>query len=369
MLHFGIEFSGGALYSELQHRNKTKGQLRLGKIVSESILTINLNSMPHTHFTPEQRNQLAILLRARIKKKKIAQLLGKDRTTVWRERRKVETNGKYYAGKAKRLAKEKRIKANQRFRKIKNDKALRKYVIEKLRHYWSPEQIAGRWNRNHKRKHINKDTVYKFIYQKRKDLVKYLRCQKGKYRRRYGTRIREKQREALKKRRIDQRPEIVSRKARIGDWEGDTIQGKDKNHILTHLERKSGLILADKLERTTAEAAKEKTIRRFKNIHRDKKHTMTYDNGSVFSEYELTERETGLCIYFARAYCSWQRGANENANGLLRQFFPKKTPFGPVSQSQIQKAVRLLNNRPRKRLNYLTPYEVFNEKSKCCTLE
>jgi IS30 family transposase len=325
--------------------------------------------MPYKHLTPEQRNELSILIRARVKKKKIALLLSKDRTTIWRERKRAETSGKYYARKAKRLAREKRIKANKRFRKIENDKSLRKYIVKKLKKYWSPEQISGRWNRKHKRKHVGKDTIYKFIYQKRKDLVKYLRCQKGKYRRRYGTRIREKRREESKKRRIDQRPEMVDKRERIGDWEGDTIQGKDRNHILTHLERKSGLILADKLERTTAQVAKEKTVRRFKNIPRDKKYTMTYDNGSVFSEHELTERETGFCIYFARAYCSWQRGASENANGLLRQFFPKKTPFGPVNQSQIQKAVRLLNNRPRKRLNYLTPYEVFNEREKCCTLE
>jgi IS30 family transposase len=353
----------------VQHRNKTKGQLNSGKIVSESPLTILLNSMPYKHFTPEQRNELSILLRAKVKKKKIALLLSKDQTTIWRERKRVETNGKYYARKAKRLAKEKRIKANKRFRKIENDKSLRRYIVKKLKKYWSPEQISGRWNRRHKRKHIGKDTIYKFIYQKRKDLVKYLRCQKGKYRRRYGTRIREKQREELKKRRIDQRPEIVETRQRIGDWEGDTIQGKDKNHILTHLERKSGLILADKLERATAQIVRQKTVRRFQRIIRDKRQTATYDNASTFSEHEDTEKQTGLTIYFARPYHSWERGCNENANGLLRQFFPKKSVFATITQKDIQKAVKLLNNRPRKRLNYLTPYEVFNQKSKCCTLE
>jgi IS30 family transposase len=109
---------------------------------------------------------------------------------------------------------ERRIKANARFKKIENDKTLRRYVIKKLKKYWSPEQIAGRWNNNHKRKRIDKDTIYKFVYSKRKDLVKHLICQKGKYRRRYGTRIREKQRETLKKRRIDQRPEIAASRQR-----------------------------------------------------------------------------------------------------------------------------------------------------------
>jgi IS30 family transposase len=326
--------------------------------------------MPYKHFTPDTRNQLAALLRAKAKKKNIARQLGKHRTTVWRERKRGEgSNGRYYVRKSKRLAKERRIKANARFRKIKSDKYLRRYIVKKLRRYWSPEQIAGRWNKNHKRKHIDKDTIYKFIYAKRKDLVKYLRCQKGRYRRRYGARIREKQREWLKKRRIDQRPEIVAQRQRIGDWEGDTIQGSDKKHILTHLERKSGLILADKLIQATAEEARMKTTVRFKRILKEKRQTMTYDNGATFSEHELTERNTGMTIYFSYPYHAWERGSNENVNGLLRQFFPKKTPFGPVTQKQIQKAVRLLNNRPRKRLNFFTPYEVFNQRPKCCALE
>lgn len=96
---------------------------------------------------------------------------------------------------------------------------------------------------------------------------------------------------------------------------------------------------------------------------------MTYDNDSEFWEYELVERETGMTVYFAYPYHSWERGCNENANGLLGQFFPKKITLGPITQEQIEKAARLLNSRPRKRLNFLTPYEVFNGKSKCCTLE
>ena len=359
-------------YSELQHQDKLKGQPLSVKIVSEEPLTINqITDMPYKHFTADKRNELAALLRARVRKKDIAEQLNRNRTTIWRERKRgAGLNGRYYVRKSKRLARKKRIMANARFRKIENDQFLRKHIIKKLKKYWSPEQIAGRWNKFHKRKHINKDTIYKYAYEKRKDLIKYLRCQKGKYRRRYGTRIREKQREALKKRRIDAKPAIVDKKMRIGDWEGDTIVGKDrKPAILTHVERKSGLVLADKLERGTAEMAKQKTIKRFKRISRDKRHTITYDNGTVFSEYEMTEKAIKTTIYFCNAYHSWERGTNENANGLLRQFFPKKSLFAIITQRDIQKAVRLLNNRPRKRLNYSTPYEVFNQKEKRCTLE
>lgn len=362
----------GTFYSEVQHRKNQIGHPLSVKIVNEEALTINqINGMPHKHFTPEQRNALAALLRAKVKKKYIAKQLGKSRTTIWREReRGAGINDRYYVRKSKRLAKEKRIRANNRFRKIENNKPLRKYIVKKLKKYWSPEQIAGRWNKKRERKHIGKDTIYKHIYEKRKDLVKYLRCQKGKYRRRYGTRIREKQREALKKRRIDERPEVINQRARLGDWEGDTIIGKDKKPaILTHVERKSGLIFCDKLERATAETTRQKTAERFKRVPKGKKHTITYDNGSAFSEHETTEEQTGMTIYFAFPYHSWERGSNENANGLLRQFFPKKSLFATITQRDIQKAVRLLNDRPRKRLNYFTPYEVFNQKEKCFTLE
>lgn len=345
----------------MQH--KLKGQLKSAKIVREQTLTINqLISMSYKHFTPDQRNELSALLRAKLKKKDIAKLLKKDRTSVWRELKRNPSNkekNKYNVRQAKQLTKERRIKANARFRKLENNKWLRYYVVKKIKKYWSPEQIAGRLKRQYplnRGKWISKDSIYKFIYVKRPDLVKYLRCQKGKYRRRYGTRIREKHREELKKRRIGARPQIVELKQRIGDWEGDTMVGKDrKPAILTHAERKSGYLLGDKLERATKEITKEKTASRFKKIPKGKKHTLTYDNGSEFWEYELTEKETGISIYFANPYHFWERGCNENANGLLRQFFPKKSLFGEITQEQIQKAVGLINNRPRKRHNYLTP--------------
>ncbi len=149
-------------------------------------------------------------------------------------------------------------------------------------------------------------------------MVKYLRCQKGKYRRRYGTKIREKQREELKKRRIDERPEIVEKRQRVGDWEGDTVFGKDrKPAILTHLERRSGYLLADKIERALAELTREATVRRFKRIPKEKRHTITYDNGSEFAEHEMTQKVLKTDIYFAYPYHSWERGCNENVNGLF----------------------------------------------------
>lgn len=330
-------------------------------------LTINQKEMSHKHITSSQRNELSVLLRAGTKQKEITKLLKKHRTTIWRERkRNKEKNKKYHAGIAKEKNNQRQIEAHKKQRKIEHNSWLKNYIVKKIKKRWSPEQIAGRikkkWKDN-KSRHIGKDSIYKYIHEYRKDLVKYLRCQKGKYRRRYGTRIREKQREEAKKRRINTRPKEVEEKSRIGDWEGDTILGKDKNHILTHTERKSGLLLADKLDVVTAEETKIKTVNRFKNISKKKKHTMTYDNGTTFSQHELTERETKMEIYFAYPYHSWERGCNENSNGLLRQYFPKDMPFADIKQEEIDRATKEINNRPRKRLNYSTPNEIFYEKN------
>ena len=325
--------------------------------------------MSYNHITSFQRNELSALLRAGLKQIDIAKLLNKTPSAICQElkRNPADTKKGYDARIAKENTKSKRIKANQRFKKIENNKWIRRYIIRYIKEYWSPEQISGRikkkWPDDISR-HISKDSIYEFIYTERKDLVKYLRCQKGKYRRRYGTRIREKQREEAKKKRIDVRPKIVEKRSRIGDWEGDTIVGQERTkHILTHVERKSGYLIADKLERGTAELTNEKTISSFLKIPKSKRHTITYDNGSTFAYHEMIEKRIGTTIYFAFPYHSWERGTNENANGLLRQFFPKKSYFAKITQEEIDKATRLINNRPRKRLNYRTPAEVFHQKN------
>ena len=320
--------------------------------------------MSFNHITPIQRNELSTLLRAGLKQNRIAELLEVTPSAISQElkRNKCNTKTGYSARVAKERTKKRRVEANQRFRKIENSVWIRAYIIRNTKKYWSPEQIAGRikekWPLDASR-HISKDSIYEFIYKERKDLVKYLRCQKGGYRRRYGTRIREKQREELKKKRIDKRPTEVGLKERVGDWEGDTIVGTDTSHILTHVDRKSGFGMADKLERGLAELTREKTQERFNKIPKSKKYTITYDNGSTFAQHELTERKIKMDIYFANPYRSWERGCNENFNGLLRQFFPKKSSFAKIEQADIEKAIELINNRPRKRLNYMTPAEVF----------
>lgn len=327
--------------------------------------------MSYTHIKPAQQVELAVLLRAGLRQSEIALILGKDPSSVSREIKRNKTDeNKYNARIARQKTKVRRLKANKRFRKITRNKRLKRYIIRKLRKYWSPEQIAGKLKKKYGKTIVSHETIYRFIYKYRDDLKEVLRCRKGKYKKRYGTGNRERKRkeaEEAKKKRIDTRPEIIETRDRLGDFEGDTIVGLNrKDRILTYVDRRSGYLIARIIRNVTAEKVKKYTSDSFRSLSENKRFTITYDNGIEFSAYELIERETGMKVYFAYPYHSWERGTNENTNGLLRQFYPKKSSFSDITQEELDKTVHLINNRPRKRLGYLTPYEVF---VKNCTLE
>lgn len=320
--------------------------------------------MSYTHFSKEERIRLAALQQAELSNKEIARELRRDAATIGRElnRNRSPEKDRYLPGRAQELCDERRTNANQQFHKIIPDSDHEKYVIAKLKKHWSPEQISGRIKRKKLFKiTIVHETIYQYIYNDKPELKKYLRCTKGKYRRRYGTKIREKQREEAKKKRIDERPTIVETRKRIGDWEGDTIVGGEKTmHILTHVDRKSGLLMADKASDATALAIRKLTVARFNKLPKKKRQTITYDNGVQFAEHEATERDLNISIYFANPYHSWERGTNENTNGLIRYFLPKKSLFKNITQQKLDRIVKLINTRPRKRHNYATPEEVFS---------
>jgi IS30 family transposase len=318
--------------------------------------------MSHRQLNSKERIVLEKLFCSNIRQKEIAQILNRPKSTISKElTRNKEKSGNYSVKIAKKKLKKRRTKANQKFKKLSSKSSLKQYVIRKLKKYWSPQQIAAKLSqKTHK---ICHETIYQFVYNERPDLRKYLRAKKGKYRRRHGTVDREKDREEARKRRIDTRPNIVEKRARIGDWEGDTIRGGDKKSaVLTHVDRKSGYLIANRLERALAEKVKITTIAEFSKLSKNKLHTITYDNGCEFAEHETTEMWLKTAIYFAYPYHSWERGTNENTNGLLRQFFPKGTDFTKITDFDLQKAVKLINNRPRKRLNYHTPQEIFSGK-------
>lgn len=322
--------------------------------------------MPRHHITAEERVKIETLWREGYAKNAIAEALGRHRSSIGREleRNFAELFGMTYRAKeAERRRTKVRADANAALRKLVPGSALAFTVEEGLRKYWSPEQVAGRTRRNHGGETVVcHETIYRYVYEQRRELISFLRHgRRRRYRRRYGTNIREKRREEAKKKRIDVRSKIVEQRSRLGDWEGDTIVGKEKTiHVLTHVDRKSGLLFADKLSRATAEATRRTTEKRFRGLPKKKRHTVTYDNGVQFAEHETLERDLKLPVYFAHPYHSWERGTNENTNGLLRQFLPKRSPFAGLRQRTLDGYVKLINDRPRKRLDYQTPEEVFN---------
>lgn len=313
--------------------------------------------MPYHHLTQEDRVVLGALKRAGHTQADIARHLHKYRSTISRElaRNRAPNKSGYDARQARLLTQERRHRANQHCRKLTGNQRLQQKLERKLKRGWSPEQI-GPWAV------LSHPTIYRWIYTERVELKRHLRSRKGKWRYKHGTAAREEWRERQKKRWIDTRPAVVAQRKRLGDWEGDTVVGTDrKSAILTHVERKSGYVFLDKLERATAQAVREKTNKRFNRLPKRQRRTITYDNGSEFAAHEFIEKEVKAQVYFAHPYSSWERGCNENANGLLRQYFPKKTSLAEVTQKQLDRVAFLLNTRPRKRLNWLTPAQVLKQ--------
>jgi len=312
--------------------------------------------MSYSHLTRSDRDMLAALLRAGHKQDFIASQLGRHPSTISRELSRNSHDAIYTPAAAQTKTNTRRLEANQRFRKIEHDPILQRTILQKLFLQWSPEQIAGRCQR------ISHEAIYQWV-DTRPELKKLLRCKKGKYRRQYGTRLREKRREEAKKQRIDTRPSVVETRIRIGDWEGDTMIGTDrKTRLLTLVDRKSGYTIVKRLTNVTAQRTAELLQNIFVRLPKHKQHTLTLDNGTEFQRHEDVMEQTDLPIYFAYPYHSWERGTNENTNGLLRQYFPKKTSFENITEEQIYKAMYRLNNRPRKRLHFSTPSEVFHGK-------
>lgn len=257
----------------------------------------------------------------------------------------------------------KRIAAMDSIRVIKG--AILRFVMKELKRHKSPEQIAGVLGRQ--KRTIAASTIYRYIKERAPYLKHFLRSHKGKYRRKHGTKKREKAREEAKKRRIDERPRIVERRGRIGDWEGDTLMGRDKRvRIVSFVDRRTGYLIAFLLPKMNAELLTSLALKYLRYIPKKKRKTITFDNGTEFSNWERFEKMSGITVYFAYPYHAWERGTNENTNGLLRQYFPKSYDFNLITPLELAHVVRLLNNRERKRLGFLSPRHMFWRKHRCC---
>jgi transposase, IS30 family len=318
----------------------------------------------YRQFTKEIRIELAALLRAGHSKAECAQELGFHRSSVGREMVLNSGEDKVYRGaQAHKKYIERRKEAKRPTRKIENSKGLQEHIKKRLGVRDSPEQIAGRLEQQEELVTVCHETIYRWILNEQPELKKHLRRigHKGKYRRRRGTALREKEREQAKIKRINTRPGVVENRSRLGDWEGDTVVGKNtSDRLVSGVERVSGYGLLDIVLSATAEKIRGTLEKRFRSVPKEKCHTYTYDNGTeIGKEDSDLEKKIGMEVFRAYPYHSWERGTNENYNGLVRDFFPKRTDFATLTASDVKKVERILNHRPRKRLGYLTPYEVF----------
>lgn len=319
--------------------------------------------MSHTHIGQEDWPCISRMLRAGHNFSEIARTIGKDQSSLSRHIREFGGRDGYDVREVRRRKRMKRIAAMDSIRLIKG--ALLHTIKHELILHKSPEQISGKLKR--KKIGIAASTIYRYIKERAPHLKKYLRSKKGKYRRRRGTKIREKQREQAKKRRIDERPEIVERRGRTGDFEGDTLMGRDKRvRIVSFVDRRTGYLIAFLLPKMNAELLTRISVPHFKKIPKKRRKTVTLDNGPEFSDWKRLEKKTGMTVYFAYPYHFWERGSNENTNGLLREYFPKSLDFNLISPAELAHAVRQLNNRERKRLGFLSPRRAFWKKRKLC---
>jgi len=320
--------------------------------------------MSYGHLTESERSVIFCLRMGQRSEAEIARTLGRSPGTISRElRRNAEFDGRYFPGSAQAFANARR--RSQVRRPCTGDAALMAHVEAKIEARWSPEQIAGRLKvappKHLAGTRISHATIYRWIWsdlQRAEQFRPFLRVAHKKRRKPYGKPSRRGQ--IPNRVSIDERPDIVDGRGRLGDWEGDTIVGKGRSgYVLTNVDRASRYTLARKLDQATAKgvtAALHATMRR---LPADRRHTQTFDNGREFAGHEKIARLLKLKVYFAHPYSSWERGTNENTNGLLRQYLPKSESFHQLTDWQLESYVCQLNNRPRKCLNYRTPAEVF----------
>jgi len=314
--------------------------------------------LTYCQVTQEERYRISALRQAGLWPAEIARQLGRHRSTICRElhRNCSPWDGSYRPSKAQEQANGRRSRSrrNRRFGKKEWGR-----VKGLLRRDWSPEQVAG-YLRRIREFSISHETIYRYVWDDRAwggDLAGHLRCAQKKRRKRYG---RYDSRGRLAgKRHISERPASVERRRGIGHWEIDTMVGaEDGACLLTLVERATGQTLLGKLAARTMEEAARRTIRLIRR-HPKKFRTITADNGTEFHSYKDVEAATGVRYYFATPHHSWERGTNENTNGLVRQYLPKRTSMEELTQRDCDRIAKKLNTRPRKRYDFESPEERF----------
>jgi transposase, IS30 family len=312
----------------------------------------------YNQLTQEQRYHISGLLKAGNSKTDIASEVCIHKSTVSREIKRNSGDRGYRPKQANQFALEKRQQAEKR---IKFTPELKRIVTQKIILDWSPDQISG-YLRKEGVAEISHERIYQFLLEDKKEgglLYTHLRHSGKKRKKRYGSKDRRGQ---IKNRvSIDKRPKVVDKKQRIGDWEGDTIIGSmQQKAIVTLVDRASLMTRIGPVATKHADVVAKIMVSLLKPM-KDVSHTITLDNGKEFSGHEKTAKELNVDIYFAHPYSSWQRGLNENTNGLIRQYIKKGSSFKNITNKRINFIEDRLNNRPRKSLEYRTPNEVYQE--------
>ena len=311
------------------------------------------------HLTLEERDHISQLLHQGADQKEIAKALKRSPSTISRELRRNETDDNYYAGQAQRQAEHRR--SERPLSRKMDDPDLNEIVRHGLAHEWAPEQIAGRLKQEHpdnSERHVSPQTIYTWIEQdeNREHWQSFLR--------RRGKRpFRQKNTETGAGARIDDRPEVIEQRLRLGDFEGDTVLGPaGTGGLATLVDRKSRYTIIVKIQSKDADHVHQKLKERLRELDDEHRRSITFDNGTEFARCHRLEEHLGMELYFADPGCPYQRGTNENTNGLIRQYFPKGTNFRDVSHYEVRHAENRLNNRPRECIGFKTPAEVFFEK-------
>ena len=311
----------------------------------------------YKHLTQDERYQIAILLKAGKRQNEIAILMNRCPSSISRELTRNRGQRGYRPKQAQALS-ESRKRASDNGRRISDE--VWAVVDGKLAETWSPEQISGHLKANDQ-PGVSHECIYQRLYADKRaggTLYRALRCQKVRRKRHTG---RERRGSIPNQVSIDLRPEIANRRERFGDWEADLIIGAAHQQALVTLnERTSRYSLIAHIPAKTAQNVTNAMISLLTPFMACV-HTLTTDNGKEFAQHERIAEKLGADFFFAHPYASWERGANENMNGLIREFFPKKMSFASITNNDVALAMHRLNHRPRKCLGFRTPHEVFME--------
>ena len=310
-----------------------------------------------SHLTLEERDRIAELRHQGANQKEIAEALGRCPSTISRELRRNRTGDGYYAAQAQREA-QRRRRERPLVRKM-DDPEINEIVRAGLAQEWAPEQIAGRMQQQDSQRRVSSQTIYTWIKQ-------------DEHREHWESHLRRRGKRPCPRKnaattgdaaRIANRPEVIEQRLRLGDFEGDTVLGPaGTGGLATLVDRKSRFTIIVKIHSKNADHVHGRVKHRLRELDEQRRRSITFDNGTEFARCHRLERHLDIELYFADPGCPFQRGTNENTNGLIRQYFPKGTDFRDVSHYEVRQVENLLNNRPRACLGFRTPAEVFFEK-------